>query len=136
VATQAEPGVPAQGIGFAIAIATAKPIADQLVAGGRVVHPYLGIRYAPLNPAVATQLGVNATQGVVVAQVQPGSPAAQAGLQPRDVITAVDGQPLESDTGLAEAISAHKPGDTLALTVLRGNQQITVDVTLGELPPA
>jgi S1-C subfamily serine protease len=134
VAAEAAPGVPAQGIGFAIAIATAKPIADQLVASGRVVHPYLGIRYVPLNPAIAVQLGTSATQGVVVAQVEPGSPAARAGLQPRDVITAVDGRPLAGESDLAEAINAHKPGDAVSLTVLRGGQQTTANVTLGELP--
>src|SRR5205807_10231831 len=53
VAGQAEPGVPAQGIGFAIAVDTAKPVADQLVSTGHVVHPYMGIAYLPLSPAQA-----------------------------------------------------------------------------------
>ena len=134
VAGQAEPGVQAQGIGFAISIATAKPIADQLVATGQVVHPYIGIQYVPLNPAIASQIGVQATQGVVIGAVAPGSPAAQAGLQQRDVITAVDSQPLQGDSALAEAINAHKPGDALSLTVLRGGQQISIEVTLGTQP--
>ena len=134
VAGQAEPGVQAQGIGFAIAIATAKPIADQLVASGRVVHPFLGIRYVPLNPAIARQLGVQARDGVVVGQVDPGSPAAAAGLQPRDVITQIDGQALKGDSALAEAVNAHKPGDSITLTVLRGGQQLSLRVTLGQLP--
>jgi S1-C subfamily serine protease len=134
VAGQAEPGVQAQGIGFAIAIDTAKPIADQLVASGRVVHPFLGIRYVPLNPAIARQLGVQARDGVVVAQVEPGSPAAAAGLQPRDVVTAIDGQALKGDSALAEAVNAHKPGDSITLTVLRASQQLSLRVTLGQLP--
>jgi serine protease Do len=134
VAGQAEPGVQAEGIGFAIAIATAKPIADQLVASGRVVHPYLGIRYAPLNPAIARQLGVQATGGVVVGQVDPSSPAASAGVQPRDVITQIDGQALNGDSALAEAVNGHKPGDAITLTILRGAQQVSVSVTLGQLP--
>ncbi len=134
VAGQAGPGVQAQGIGFAISIATAKPIADQLVTSGRVVHPYVGISYLPLNPAIAAQLGVQATSGVVIGQVAPSSPAAAAGLQPRDVVTAVDGDALTSDTALAAAINAHKVGDTLSLTILRGGQQSTVTVTLGDRP--
>jgi S1-C subfamily serine protease len=135
VAGQAEPGVQAQGIGFAISIATAKPIADQLVSTGQVVHPFIGIQYVPLNPAIATQLRIpTSTQGVVIGAVQTGSPADQAGLQARDVITAVDGQPLASDTALAEAVNAHKPGDTLSFSVLRQGQQSTVQVTLGTLP--
>jgi serine protease Do len=104
------------------------------VASGRVVHPFLGIRYVPLNPAIARQLGVQARDGVVVGQVDPGSPAAAAGLQPRDVITQIDGQALKGDSALAEAVNAHKPGDSIALTVLRAGQQLGLSVTLGQLP--
>src|SRR5919204_1890733 len=87
VAGQAEPGVQAQGIGFAISIQTARPIADQLVGTGRAVHPFLGIRYGTLTPAVAAQLGVSVQNGIVIGAVVPGSPADSAGLRPRDVIT-------------------------------------------------
>jgi serine protease Do len=134
VATQAEPGVSAQGIGFAIAIDTAKPIADQLVSTGRAVHPYLGIAYGPLTPALAVRLGVNAAIGVVVGQVAPGSPSAAAGLQPGDVITAVDGQTLDSESALAEVLSRHKPGHTVTLTVIRNGAQQNARVTLGTAP--
>jgi serine protease Do len=133
VAGQAEPGVQALGIGFAIAKNTAKPIADQLVATGHAVHPFLGISFVALNPAIAAQLGTRATSGVVVAQVAPGSHAA-ASLQPQDVITQVDGQALSSDTDLARAINNHHPGDVLKLSLLRGSQQLTVSVTLTERP--
>lgn len=134
VAGQAEPGVPAQGIGFAIAIDTAKPIADELVSTGHVAHAYLGIRYIPLNPAIASQLGVNTANGVVISNVVNGSPAAQAGLQPRDVITEVDGQKLNGDSGLADATNGKQPGDTITLTVLRQGQTAQIKVTLGTLP--
>ena len=134
VATQAEPGVFAQGIGFAIAIDTAKPIADQLVTTGHAVHPYLGIAYGPLTPALASRLGVNTTSGVVVGQVVPGSPAASGGLQPGDVITAVDGQALDSESALAENLNRHKPGDSVTLTVIRQGNQHSVPITLGTAP--
>ena len=134
VAGQAEPGVQAQGIGFAISIATAKPIADQLVQNGQVVHPFIGIQYVPLNPALAARLGVQIQDGAVIGQVVPGSPAATAGLQPEDIITAIDGQSLQGESALAEAINGHKPGDTITLAVLRSQQQVSVRVTLGELP--
>jgi len=133
-AGQAEPGVQAQGIGFSIAMHTAKAIADQLVSSGSVVHPSLGISYVPLNPAIAAQLGVNAKDGAVVLRVEAGGPAESAGLQRGDVITQIDGQPLQGDSGLAEAINPHKPGDTVTLTVLRGSQSTQVKVTLGQLP--
>jgi S1-C subfamily serine protease len=135
VAGQAGPGISAQGIGFAIAIDTAKPIADQLVASGHAVHPYLGIGYGPLTPALAVRLGVSdTTNGVVVGQVAPGSPAETAGLQPGDVITAVDGKPLDSESSLAEQLSQHKPGDMVTLTVVRKGQSQSVPVTLGTAP--
>jgi S1-C subfamily serine protease len=135
VAAQAGPGVSAQGIGFAIAIDTAKPIADQLVATGHAVHPYLGIGYGPLTPALAVRLGVsNTINGVVIGQITPGSPAEAAGLQPGDVITAVDGKPLDSESSLAEQLSQHKPGDMVSLTVVRNGQSQNVQVTLGTAP--
>ncbi|HZT07680.1 MAG TPA: trypsin-like peptidase domain-containing protein [Chloroflexota bacterium] len=142
VAGQAEPGVPAQGIGFAISIDTAKPIADQLVATGRAVHPYLGIRYQPLNPAIASQLGIPSAQGgqaphgVVILQVLAGSPAGNAGLRRGDAIIAIDGNDLKDESSLAQTINQKKPGDSLTLSVLRGNQRLSVQVTLGEAPPA
>jgi serine protease Do len=134
VAGQAEPGVQAQGIGFAISISTAKPIADQLVSTGHVDHPYLGINYEPLNPAIAAQAGVSQTQGVIIGQVVQGSPAAQAGLQPNDVITAVDNQQLKEDSDLGKFLNAHKPGDQVTLSVVHGTQKMNVKVTLGTLP--
>jgi S1-C subfamily serine protease len=134
VAGLAEPGVQAQGIGFAISIATAGPIADQLVQTGQIDHPFIGIQYVPLNPALAARLGVQAQDGMVVGQVVPGSPAAAAGVRQQDIITAVDAQPLQGESALAEAINGHKPGDTITLTVLRGRQQLSVQVKLGELP--
>ncbi|HEX5692981.1 MAG TPA: trypsin-like peptidase domain-containing protein [Roseiflexaceae bacterium] len=134
VAGQAEPGVQAQGIGFAISIATAKPIADQLVASGKVVHPYLGIGSIPLTPVIAQQLGVSAKTGTVVVTVGRGSPAAQAGLQRGDVITAMDGTALMNDSDFAKIINAHKPGDVLTLTIARADKTITAKATLVERP--
>jgi S1-C subfamily serine protease len=127
-------GVQAEGIGFAISISTAKPIADQLVATGKVIHSYMGIGYVPLNPAIAAQLGTNATQGAVIVQVVPGSPAADAGLQTQDVITEINGTALTGESTLAQIVQSHKPGDTLDLTVVRGSQTLQVKITLGTMP--
>jgi S1-C subfamily serine protease len=134
VAGQAEPGVAAQGIGFAISINAARPIADQLVATGHAVHPYLGVSYLPLSPLIAAQLGIEQTTGIYVGQVADGSPAAKAGLQPKDVITEVDGVDLTDESALAKILATHKPGDTLTLTVIRGNQTLSIPVTLEEQP--
>jgi S1-C subfamily serine protease len=134
VAGQAEPGVQAQGIGFAIGINTAKPIADQLVSTGQVIHPFIGISYVPLTPAISAQLGISQQTGMILADVAAGTPAAQAGLQRYDVITAINGQQLQGDSDLAQIIDQHKPGDTLTLTVVRNSQTLTIKVTLGTRP--
>ncbi len=135
IAGAAEPGVQAQGIGFAIAINTAKPIADQLVATGKVVHPFIGIAYTDLTPSLARQLAVPAgTKGIVVAQVVSGSPAAQSGLKQGDVITQVDGHPITSDSTLGKYLLDKKPGDVITLTVQRGSNSSQVKITLGVVP--
>lgn len=125
-------GTQAEGIGFAIAIDTAKPIADQLVATGVITHPSLGFSYVPLNPYINVQLGVPAaTTGVVVSRIGSTSAAAQSGLQRLDVITAVNGTALVNDSDLAAIVNTHKPNDVLTLSVLRNGQPTTVKLTLG-----
>ena len=134
-AGMAEPGVQAQGIGFAISVNSAMPIAQQLVAQGHVIHPYLGIGYTALTPSMARQLGIpSGTKGDVIIQVVPGSPAAQAGLKSGDVITKVDQTEITDEATLGQVINSHKPGDTVTLTIQRGNQTMEVKVTLGERP--
>jgi serine protease Do len=134
VATQAEPGVAAQGIGFAISMATARPIADQLVADGKVVHPYLGIGHSPMSASTAARLGVDAKSGVVVISIDRGSPADRAGMRRNDVIVTVDGQQVQGDSGFAQTLSMHKPDDTITLGVLRGKNAVTVQLTLAQAP--
>jgi S1-C subfamily serine protease len=134
VAGQAEPGVQAQGIGFAISVDTARPIANQLVANGRARHPFLGIQYGPLTPAMATQLGTAAQSGIVIGAVMPGSPAAAAGMRARDIVTAVNGAPLTDESSLVQDLSQRQPGDVVSLTVVRSGQSTEVSVTLAEMP--
>ncbi len=134
VAGIAEPGVQAQGIGFAIAMNSAKPIAQQLVSTGKAVHPFLGISYTALTPSIARQLGVQDGQGIVVAQVVPGSPADQAGLKRLDIVDQVDNQKITDESTLGRVLNGHKPGDRLALQVRRNGQTLQLQATLGERP--
>jgi S1-C subfamily serine protease len=139
-AGQAEPGVQAQGIGFAISINQAKQIAQELVANGKVSHAFLGISYQPLTPAIATQLGVTLKEGAVLMTVEPGTPADQAGLKAGDIITSIDGKQLVGESALGQILNGHKPGDKITLQVVTptstgGNgQPHDVQVTLGERP--
>ena len=135
VAGMAEPGVQAQGIGFAIAMNTVKPIAEQLVTTGKASHPFIGISYGALTPSVARRLGVPSGQGIVVAQVVRNSPAAKAGIKPQDVIESIDTQKIVDESTLGKSLSTHKIGDKITLGVRRGNQTQQVEVTLGEKPP-
>lgn len=136
VAGQAEPGIQAQGIGFAISMAVARPIADELVKTGHIVHPYLGVGFTPVTPALANQLSIGDRSGFVITRVAPDSPAAQADLRPRDVVVEVDGQPVPNDTGPAEVLATHNVGDTITLTIQRGTQTLQVKVVLAARPTA
>ena len=113
------------GVGFAIPINQAKSIADQLIASGHATHPMLGV-------SIADAATASGTTQVVVRQVQAGSPAAKAGLQAGDVITALDGKNVTDADALVAAVRSHSPGDSVQVTYLRGGSRHTVSVQLTE----
>ncbi|MEA2451227.1 MAG: hypothetical protein QOG63_3159, partial [Thermoleophilaceae bacterium] len=108
------------GVGFAIPSNTVKSVAGQIVSGGQVSHPYLGLQLA------------DSQAGVTVAAVTSGGPGAGAGLQAGEAITAIDGQAVASSDELVSAIQAHRVGDRVTLTVQRGGTSRQVQVTLGD----
>jgi serine protease DegQ len=124
------PAAGAVALGFAIPAATVVDVADQLLATGSARHAYIGIQPATLTPEIARQLGINRTSGVAVMQVETPSPAAEAGIQPGDIITAFNGKETATAEELIAALRNTKPGDRVQLEVLRGakTQQITVVV--------
>ncbi len=127
------------GIGFAIPINRAKQIAAQLIKNGKVAHPYLGVSYAAVASVSAddrAQTGIPATldQGVVIGNVYPGSPAAQAGLHRYDVITQANGQAITDQDSLNNIIQMQGVASTLTLRILRDGQPRTVAVALRERP--
>jgi S1-C subfamily serine protease len=129
----------AQGIGFAIPIDVAKPILEQAVNGEELVRPWIGVYYSLVTHAVAEQDGLPSDYGALIGSasgdaVFPGSPAEEAGLQPGDIIVAVDGTRVDEDNDLSTLILPKAPGDTVTLRILRGNTTTDVDVTLGTLP--
>ncbi len=124
----------AEGLGFAIPSNMVRDIATQLMAHGKVEHPFIGVSYQEVDPQVASAMNLNVTDGIVVTQIIPGSPASQAGLQEGDVIVAVDAQKIDQDHGLTSILLSHKAGDKVALTVMRGGQQLQVKLTLGVHP--
>ena len=126
------------GVGFAIPSNTVRSIVGQLIETGEVVHAYLGV-------------GLKAVEeGVAIDRVEPDTPADEAGLRPPtgtetvggqelptggDVIVEIDGVEVATEAEVQSIIDAKKPGDTVELTVLRGGDRETVEVTLGTRPP-
>ncbi len=131
-------GGAAQGIGFAVPSTRITAIAHQLVAYGRVVHSgraYLGVSSADSSSASGySMFGQQSTvSGALVTTVADGSPAAQAGLQQYDVITAVNGKTISGSDDLLTALAHAKPNQTITLSVNRNGQSLTLKVKLGEL---
>ena len=121
------------GLGFAIPVDLAKAVTDELIATGAVTHSYLGVQVIELPPSTAD--GSTTPGGLYVNAVDAGGPAAIAGLQPGDVITAIDGQPVDDADQLAVITLARKPGETVAITYERAGTAADVTITLG-VPPA
>jgi len=129
-ALQPQAGAPAPGIGFAINSNQVKRLADQIVATGTVTdsgRAALGVRITTVVDSSAQPVGV----GVV--DVVPGGPAAAAGIQPGDVIVAIDGTKTPSADALGAVLAELKPGQVVTVTVERGGRQQDLKVTLGEL---
>lgn len=132
----------AQGIGFAIPINTVQHIADQLVAKGKVDHPYLGIQMVTLTPEVKQELNSNSNsglsvsedQGVLVARVMPDSPAAKAGLQAGDVIHKINGQAVTDSAIVQNLVEQSQVGGNVQIELRRGGQTLNVTVQPGAFP--
>jgi serine protease Do len=124
----------AVNLGFAIPADTAVSIADQLIETGEVTTPYLGVGTVPLPPEVAERFDLPVNSGALVQTVEPGSGADEAGVRVNDVITALGDAEIASYGDLFGALRDYRPGDTVDLTVVRGGEERTLDVTLGERP--
>ena len=138
-----------EGLGFAVPINTAVNVMSQLRKSGTVSYAWLGISGQTLTSDVAQALGLKTTQGVLVAQVEKGTPAAKAGLKGGtaqlslqgqtyevggDIITAIDGTSVGSMDQLASIIATHKPGDVVTLTIVRQSVTQQLKVTLAARP--
>jgi S1-C subfamily serine protease len=135
------------GIGFAIPINTAKAVVNDLMTLGRVRRPALGVRTIPIDPEVASELGLAADYGLLIVQAVPDGSADRAGLRGGteraylgntpimiggDLIVAIDGEKVESQQTLAQVMNRHRAGDTVKVTIFRGKKKLEVPVALGE----
>lgn len=119
------------GVGFAIPVNYAIDIANQIIDGKTPVHPYLGITLTTVNALNARQNGLPVEYGAYVNEITEGGPAAQADIQTGDIITALNGDEVTSADGLIIALREHEVGEEVTLTVVRGDEQLDVKVTLG-----
>ncbi|HVV86592.1 MAG TPA: trypsin-like peptidase domain-containing protein [Kofleriaceae bacterium] len=123
-----------QGIGFAIPSNMAHSIMDMLVKDGRVSRGYLGVGLAPLDTDAAAKLKLAPRSGVLIAKVEPATPAANAGITPGTVITAVDGQAVTEPGKLRNLVAMTGGNHEISLAVIQDGKQRTLKVKLGELP--
>jgi Do/DeqQ family serine protease len=132
----------AQGLGFSIPINTAQRIADQLVAKGKVDHPYLGIRMAALSPELKERINsdaelkvkINEDKGVLIMGIMKNSPAAQAGLQLGDVIQKIDSTIVNTPDQIQQTVEKNTVGNTVQMELKRNGRSQTVAVRLGAFP--
>jgi S1-C subfamily serine protease len=135
------------GIGFAIPINTAKAVLNDLVTLGRVRRPALGVRTIPIGPELAQEMSLSTDYGLLIIQVTPGGSAEQAGLRGGteraylgntpimlggDLIVAIDGEKIQDQQDLAQTMNNHRAGDTVKVTIYRGNRKMEVNVALAE----
>jgi serine protease DegQ len=122
------------GIGFAIPVSTAKQVLESIVKEGKVTRGWIGVEPNDLSPELAETFGVKADAGVIITGVLQNGPAAQAGIRPGDVITAVGGQETDSVQELLTAVAGIKPGTPTTFAVQRGSDKVDVEVTPGLRP--
>jgi len=123
-----------QGIGFAIPINMAKYVMDQILKNGKVVRGYIGVIPQEVTPTLAKAFNVPAERGALVGDVESNSPGAKAGLQRGDVVTELNGQPVDGPNDLRLKVGTMTPGTTLHLKVDRAGQSHDINVVLGEVP--
>lgn len=123
----------AEGIGFAIPINDVKGMIKTLLADGKVVKPYIGVRYVSLTAAVAKEYGLDVTKGAYIVgdnAIVSGSPAQKAGLREGDIITKVNDTTVDASHPFASLVAQHSVGEQVQITYLRDGKQSTVTVTL------
>jgi serine protease Do len=122
------------GIAFSIPASTVKTVIAQLKDKGSVSRGWIGVQIQPVTSDIADSLGLKKAEGALVAEPQANGPAAKAGIESGDVITAVNGAPVKDARELARTIGGFAPGNSVKLNVLHRGQDKVISLTLGQLP--
>jgi len=126
------PQARAVSIGFAIPSSLASDVVRQLIETGEVEHPFLGVQLNALTPEISQRFGIETRDGAIVVAVGRGSPAAEAGIRPADVIVELGGRAVRVVEDVFAALRERGPGDRVLVTVLRQGERERIEVTLGE----
>ncbi len=110
-----------QGLGFSIPINKAKKVADEIIAHGKVFHPYLGVNVLTINDGIKQDYGLPDKNGALVQSTAPGSPAEKAGIKPGDVLRSIGGKPVRSKEDVSKNMEGRKVGEKVQVEILRNN---------------
>jgi serine protease Do len=124
----------AANIAFAIPSDTAVSVADQLIENGEAVHPYLGVYLSDLTQETASKFGSPVDAGALIEEVEPGSPADDAGIRRGDIVTAAGSEDIRSSGDLLSALRNYMPGDEVGLKIVRNDEKTTLQVNLAQRP--
>ena len=124
-----------QGIGFAIPVSLAKRVMEQIIETGSVTRGWFGVDVADISPELAESLGLKGTRGAIVGAIERGSPAEKGGIRLGDVIVAINGKAVPDVSSALNAIAEMAPGKSVPVKVIRRNQEVNVDVTVGKRRP-
>ncbi|HEY9064757.1 MAG TPA: PDZ domain-containing protein, partial [Burkholderiaceae bacterium] len=122
------------GIGFAIPVSIARQVMESLIKDGVVTRGYLGVEQRDLTPEIAETLNLPVRRGVLITGVQQSGPAGEGGIRPGDVVTRIGDTPITNSAQLLNAVAALKPQQVTAIGVQRGNQQLELNVKIGQRP--
>ena len=122
------------GIGFAISSNLARVVMEDILDDGKVSRGWLGVRIDRVSKDIAEMYGMKNTDGVLIRSLEKDSPAERDGIEPGDIVIAVNGQPVKTPTELSSIIGSKKPNEKVKITVIREGKEKTIEVTLGEFP--
>jgi len=131
---QSNDGATPEGIGFAIPTALATKVMGKLIRDGRVIRGYIGISGREVSPLHGPNSGLDRIQGIVVNEVTPNGPAANAGMQVRDVIVNVNNKPAVSAIETMDQVAEVRPGTVIPVEIIRDGQKLTLQITVQEYP--
>jgi len=124
-----------QGIGFAIPVSSAIDVMKQIIETGHVTRGWLGIEVQDITPQLAESFGLKDTNGVIVAGVLRSGPAADAGLQPGDIIKSIQGDPMRDSRDVMNTIAKTAPGDKVKIDIVHQGKPSEIQATVGKRPP-